>query len=152
MVSSRSAFRISLLYGVLLTVMAACSSSTSPGSVMSFEQILAHRAVWRAQGLTDYSFTYQFTSFNALANQPLQLEVRNDTVRSVLVQATGQRTDPKYFPTIDKLFERALAASINGSLRRVTFDDARGYPTHIGYATVPDGLSAQQASALQPLP
>jgi hypothetical protein len=73
----------------LLILMSACANPTGPGSITSFQSIIAHRALWRAQNLTDYSYTYQFWAFNRLAGQPLQLEIRDDTVRSVVVVATG---------------------------------------------------------------
>jgi len=73
-------------------------------------------------------------------------------VRSVVVLATGESTEPTYFPTIDALFDDALRAAQNGSLIRVAFDSVRGYPTLLHYAPMPDALSDEEASALQPLP
>lgn len=133
---------------VPLAILIACSNPTS--SVLSVPIVLQHRAVWEAQHLTSYSYTYQFWAFNRFAGQPLKLEVRADTVRSVVVLATGEIVDPKYFPTINGLFERALAAARDGSLRTVTFDPQRGYPTVLGYAALPDALSSEGASDLQP--
>ena len=127
----------------------ACSSPTGPASIQS---ILAHRALWENQRLANYSYTYQYHAFSAVADQPLRLEVRQDTVRSVVVLATGENIPPAYFPTIDALFDRALAAAQNRSLTRIAFDAVRGYPTLLDYAAVPDALSSQQASALQSLP
>jgi uncharacterized protein DUF6174 len=140
--------RGSVARGSLAVLALACSNPAAPTSVQS---ILAHRAVWVGQGLTNYSYTYQFHAFNAFADQPLRLEVRQDTVRSVVVLATGQSISPAYFPTIDALFDRALGTAQNGSLTRIAFDAVRGYPTLLAYAAVPDALSSQQASALQPL-
>jgi hypothetical protein len=108
--------------------------------------------MWNSQRLANYSYTYQFAAFSALAYQPLRVEVRQDTVRSVVVLATGESIVPTYFLTIDALFDRALGAAQNGSLTRIDFDSARSYPTLLAYAAVPDALSSQQASALQPLP
>ena len=148
---SRSRSRIrSTACLVPLAILTACSNAT--GSLLPEQIILEHRAVWEGQRLTSYSYTYEFWAFNRLAGQPLQLEVRADTVRSVMVVATGEVVDPRYFPTINSLFERALAAARDGSLTTVTFDGERGYPTSIRYAAIPDALSSQRASALQPLP
>src|SRR5713101_3204002 len=127
-------------------LMVACSSPTSPTSVQS---ISAHRALWEGQRLTNYSYTYQFAAFTAFANQPLRLEVRQDTVHSVVVLATGQNIVPTYFPTIDALFDRAILAAQNGSLTGIAFEPVRGFPTLLSYAAIPDALSSQQASALQ---
>ena len=108
--------------------------------------------MWKSQNLANYSYTYEFEAFHPLANQLLRLEVRQDTVRSVVVLATGASIVPTFFPTIDALFDQALRAAQNGSLTRIAFDPVRGYPTVLGYAAVPDALSAEQASDLQPLP
>jgi uncharacterized protein DUF6174 len=140
----------SLFIALAPIVMTACADSSGPPSITYIHSISAHRAQWRAQSLPDYSYTYQFWAFNRFAGQALRLEVRADTVRSVVVVATGEIVSPAYFPTIEALFDRALDAAIHGSLRGVAFDSVRGFPTHLGYATVPDGLSSQDASDLQP--
>ena len=140
----------SLSVAVALSVIPACANLSGPPVITYIRSITAHRAQWQAQNLKDYSFTYQFWAFNRFAGQPLRLEVRDDTVRSVLVVATGEIVSPAYFPTIEGLFDRALAAAKSGSLRRVAFDAVRGFPTHLGYATVPDGLQSQDASDVQP--
>jgi len=144
-----SQVRGSIAVGGLAAFLLACSSPTGPTSLRS---ILAHRALWNEQKLTSYSFTYQFSAFNGLANQPLRMEVRQDTVRSVVVVATGDTVTPTHFPTIDVLFDRALRAAENGSLTRISFDTRRGYPTIVGYEAIPDLLSSEQASAVEPLP
>ena len=132
-----------------LAALIGCSNPTEPTSVLN---ILEHRAEWTNQKLANYSYTYQYAAFSVLAFQPLRVEVRQDTVRSVVVLATGDTVTATYFPTIDALFDRALAAAQNGSLTRIAFDPVRSYPTLLNYAALPDALSAQQASALQPLP
>lgn len=134
---------------VLAAFIAACSSSTGPTSVLN---IRAHQAAWNGQKFMNYSYTYEFSAFNALANQPLRLEVRQDTVRSVVVLATGDSIDATYFPTIDALFAQALTAELDGSLTHIEFDAVLGYPTRIPYSAVPDALSSQQASALELAP
>ena len=135
---------------VLAALVGACADPTGSGT--SIQNILLHRAVWSRQSIHDYSYTYEFAAFNRFAYHPLQVEVRQDTVRSVVVLATGESIDPKYFPTIGALFERALSAAKNGSLKRADFDASRGYPTVLSYAALPDALSSEQASALQPPP
>jgi len=90
-------------------------------------QVLAQPTVWAAHGLTDYSYTYEFVAFNAFANQAIRLGVRQDTVRSAVLLATGQvLASPTFFPTIDKLFDLALADATAGSLRVIAFDPAPG--------------------------
>jgi hypothetical protein len=142
-----------LLRDTAAVTLAAWTLSCSSPSGPRFSSILLHQATWHAQKLVNYSYTYEFHAFNSLADQPLRLEVIQDTVRSVVVLATGERIAPAtYFPTIDALFDAARRATQNGSLRAITFDPVRGYPTLLSYAALPDALSAQEASGLQPLP
>ena len=148
MLGRLSQVRGSLAAGSLAALI-SCSNPTEPTSVLN---ILANRAEWTRRKPANYSYTYQFAAFNAFANQPLRVEVRQDTVRSVVVLATGDSIAPIYFPTIDALFDRALGAAQSGSLTRIAFDPVLGYPTLLTYAAIPDALSSQQASALQPLP
>jgi uncharacterized protein DUF6174 len=149
MLGQLSYLRGSVAVGSLAASILACSSATAPTSAPN---ILEHRAEWRNQKLANYSYTYQFAALNAFAYQPLRVEVRQDTVRSVVLLATGASIPPIYFPTIDGLFDRALGAARNGSLTDIAFDPVRGYPTLLAYAALPDALASQQASALQPLP
>ena len=149
MTNPHSHLRRSVAVASLAALILACSSSTGPASV---ESVIVHQAMWKDQKLTNYSYTYQFRAFNAFANQPLRLEVRGDTVRSVIILATGDSIDPTYFPTIDAIFDRALHAAQNGSLTRIAFDPVRSYPTLIDYEAFPDALSFEQVSGLESLP
>ena len=141
---------VALLAGPLF----ACHAPTSPSAVIANPtpgQILAQRAVWAAHGLSDYAYTYEFHAFNAFADHPIRLGVRQDTVRSAVLTATGRiLAVPDYFPTVDKLFELALADATAGSLRVIAFDPALGYPVHMQIAANPDALQSVEASALQP--
>ena len=142
--------RGSVAVGSLAGFILACSSATGPTSVPS---ILAHRAVWNSQRLANYSYTFQaFGGFMSGPRGPFQLEIRGDTVRVAVDLATGDSLVPTYFPTIDALFDRALDAAESGSLTDIVFDPVRSYPTRLAYAAVPDAVSLEQASALQPLP
>lgn len=145
MLSALLHLRGSVIGAGLAVLLPACSSPTAPTSVQG---ILAHEATWAGQGLTSYSYTYRVVGF---ADLLFRLEVRQDTVRSAVVLATGESIPPGDFPTISALFDQALGAARNGSLTDATFDGARGYPTLLTYATVPDKVSLQQATDLQPL-
>ena len=125
----------------------ACSTPTSPSS----DDILAHRARWASHHLSDYVYTYEFSAFNAFADRAIRVEVHGDTVRSAVVVSTGQSLDASFVPTIDQLFDQALA-NAGHSLRAITFDRALAYPAHMAFAGPPDALSDVQASALQALP
>jgi len=73
--SDLAALRPSLSIALVLILMPGCANPTGPGSITSFQSIIAHRALWRAQRLTDYSYTYQFWAFNRFAGQPLRFVV-----------------------------------------------------------------------------
>lgn len=142
---------VALLAGPLI----ACHAPTSPSAIVIANptrgQILAQRAVWAAHGLTDYAYTYEFHAFNAWADQAIRLGVRQDTVRSAVLMATGQvLAPPTGFPTIDKLFDLALTDATAGTLRVIAFDPVLGYPVQMQITAIPDALSWVEASALQP--
>jgi len=150
MSNSLAHLRRSVAVCSLAWLILACASPTGPTSV---HDILAHRAVWDSQRLADYSYTYQtFGGFLSHPPGPLQIEVRGDTVRAVVDLATGDSLVATYLPTIDALFDRALAAAENGSLTGIVFDRVRGYPTRLDYAAVPDKAQSEQASSVQPIP
>ncbi len=125
----------------------SCSSPTSPAS------ILEHRADWKARALANYDYTYEFAAgfSSGPAGQPIRLQVRQDTVRSAQL-FDGTLLSDGYLPTIDALFERALAAARDGSLKSITFDPDLGYPTLIAYNAVPDAMQSERAAALQVQP
>ncbi len=134
----------------LAVCLAACQAPTSPTTIVnpSADDIRAHRAVWASHGLTNYSYTYEFSAFNAFADQPIRLQVRQDTVRAAVLVTTGKSLEPAYFPTVDALFDLALAAANRDSLRLVAFDPTLGYPVRLQIAANPDALSSVRASTL----
>ena len=127
---------------------AACSNPTSP------ETIQAHRADWEAHRLVNYDYTYEYDGGNVSgpSGQPLRVQVRQDTVRSVVLLADGTQLTPAYWPTIEKLFDRALSAAQDGSLAHITFDPVLAYPTIVDYVPRPDVIAAEHAGALQAPP
>ena len=92
-----------------------CREPTRVPAPPSLAEIMAHRAVWDSYHISDYSYVYQFDgAFNVLANQPIQIQVRADTVRAAMLVATGETlTDLRDLPTIRGLFDRAVAAAGN---------------------------------------
>ena len=76
--------------GVSLIVIAtaACGSATGP----SLRNLVAQRAMWSAQSLTNYSYHFEEAGFFICCTegQDLTLQVRNDSVVSAVFTATGQ--------------------------------------------------------------
>ncbi|HUC39306.1 MAG TPA: DUF6174 domain-containing protein [Gemmatimonadales bacterium] len=132
---------------ITAAVITACSSPTSPDNVR------AHLADWKARGIVNYDYTYEIDGgfFNG-PHGPVRVEVRQDTVRSVILLADSTTLDPRSWPTIDALFNNALGAAHDGSLARITFDPVLAYPTLIQFDVVPDRVSALRASDLQTQP
>jgi hypothetical protein len=93
--------------------------------------------------------------FNAFAGRAILVEVRNDTVQSATVVATGQLLARPYTffpPTLDGLFDQAAQALQEQKLSAVRFDPQVGYITRMDIAGPPDASGSVFASALQPLP
>jgi hypothetical protein len=128
----------------VLVALPACSTLTS----LALVDVNRHRAAWDAQGLTDYSYVYELDGFFInYAGKAIRLEVRQDTVRSAVVIATGD-TLAGHWPTIDDLFDEAAAAVDGGTLRAITYDAALGYPTRMDIAGPADGAGSVLASQL----
>ena len=150
----RSITFVNVCVAVIGSSLVGCHAPTSPPSIVNPtpNDVLAYRVMWASHNLTNYSYIYEFQAFNAYAGHPIRLEVQGDTVRSAVLVETGQPIQPAvYFPTIDAMFDRALAAATNDSLEQISFDPALDYPVRMLFLANPDALSSVQASALQPL-
>ena len=131
--------------------LAACGDATGP----TLDDVLAHRAAWLAQGLKDYSYNYEVTGFFIKwEGQQIRVEVRNNTVVSAVLAATGQPASesPNEFPTIDELFDQAAQAARDHTLRAVAFDPQLAYPRRLDVAGPPDASGSVFAVQLQPAP
>src|SRR3989442_15196366 len=98
---------------MLAVAIATCRDGTGP----TVDDILANRALWSAQSLTDYSYHYEVTGFFiSWEGQEIALDVRNGTVATAVFVATGQPVPSRAteFPTIDALVDRAVLA-VGGS-------------------------------------
>jgi len=102
-----------------------------------------------------YSYVWEITGyFNALDGQPIRLEVRQDTVRSATFAATGQPVPgaPAQFPTIDGLFDFAIAMLNNHWLAAFLTDPQLGYPVRIDVAGPLDASGSDFVTQFQALP
>jgi hypothetical protein len=131
--------------------LAACGDATGP----ALDDVLAHRATWSARHLNDYVYDYQATGFFILWDgQQIKLEVRNGAVASAVIAATGQPVpgSPSEFPTVEALFDEAVEAARDHTLRAISFDPDLGYPRRMDLAGPPDASGSVLAIDLQPLP
>ena len=126
------------------TMMAACSSPTSPNNIR------AHEAVWKSHAIVNYDYTYQFDGGNSAGPRgPVRIQVRQDTVRIVMQLSDSAVLSPTYWPTVNALFTNALSAAADGSLADITFDPAFDYPTSIRYVPMPDRPTGSTARDLE---
>jgi hypothetical protein len=139
---------------VLAMPLAGCGVISGPG----LGDILAARAVWRAKGIHDYAYDYRVDRFFInYAGRAIHLVVRADSVVSATYRDTGEPLPGTagYLPTVDRLFERAIAAfggyGLN-TLRSISFDPGLGYPRFMQLDGPPDAGGSVTASGLQPLP
>jgi len=130
-------------------LLAACGDATAP----TVDEVLAHRASWSAQHLSDYTYIYESTGFLInTAGKEIRIDVRDGVVVSAVFAASGEPVpgSPTQFPTIDRLFDQAFQAAQSHALESITFDQALGYPRRIDLAGPPDASGTLLATQLEP--
>lgn len=134
----------------------ACSNPTETSSThISPTDISAHRARWSTHRLTKYAYDYKVTGFLiSYAGHDIHLVILNGVVQSATDLVTGQAApgDAANWPTIDKLFDEAMQAAGDGSLRDAKFDPTLDFPTELDLAGPPDASGSIFASRLLLLP
>ncbi len=136
-----------------LAVLAGCLDTKVTGP--STQVVEQARAAWDAHNLSSYAYVYEATGFlSALSGHQIRLVVLNDTVRSAMDITTGDSavSNVASFPTIDGLFDGALAAIAVKSLASIAFDPTYSYPTRIDILGAPDATGTILASNLQLVP
>src|SRR5690606_42141242 len=85
-----------ILICVIACLVLAVGCSTSPESAAPITSVSAARARWAEGGPGDYRFDFHRQCFCLPeAVQPVTVEVRGDTIASVLARATGQPVGEK---------------------------------------------------------
>jgi len=106
------------------------------------DEISEMRMLWESQGLANYDFVLQRSSFSPPnLVEPVAMQVRGGKVTSRIyvnsgLPATG--ADPSWWPSIDGLFDFLEAARDgNADKIEVQYDARRGYPTQafVDYVT-----------------
>ena len=114
-----------------LLLLAACASPTAPAN-----RLAEQRALWAAQGLTDYTFDVKKVCYcPAYLVADVRITVVGGVITGVTDIATGDALGPdlmEYFRTINGLFDLVQDAyNRNAHEVQVEFDPSRGYPTRI---------------------
>ncbi len=145
---------------LLAAVLAACSHATTgpdaptprPGTTGS-ANVVVSRARWDSFHFRDYSYVYLQTGFFiTFTGHQVRVVVKADSVTAVRDAVTGDSVpwSPQTFPTIDQLFDRAIAADSAGLLSGIAYDSVYGYPTRIDFAGPPDASGSVFVSAFTP--
>jgi uncharacterized protein DUF6174 len=135
-----------------LALLAGCLHTLTGPSAQDVE---AARAAWLSHNVTRYTYVYEASGFlSALSGHQIRLVVLNDTVRSAVDLTTGDSTvaNVASFPTIEGLFDGALAAIAVRSLASIAYDATYSYPTRIDLTGPPDAAGTILASNLQLVP
>src|SRR5881409_1911633 len=114
----------------LVIAIAACTEATAS----TLDEVLANRALWSAQNLTDYSYHYEVTGLLiSWEGHEISLDIRDGAVASAVFVATGQQVPgpPTEFPTIEALFDLAAQAARDRNLTSITFHPLLHYPVRM---------------------
>jgi hypothetical protein len=115
----------------LLIAVAACSDVVAPADDRS--ELGTNRQKWRSSGLTNYSMTMTKLCFCGDVG-PFNVIVLNDSAVSATRLADGRAADPRFLPTINKLFDFIEAAIAERAIRiDVVYDASRGFPREVVY-------------------
>lgn len=115
-------------------LLSACIVFSGPGDQdQDVRDLVAARARWNSNGVSNYVVTARTLCFCVLGGQPVRVSVRNGAVTSVVVIATGQPVDAaltSVYRPIESLFD-VLEDAVQRRAHRieVTYDKQYGYPT-----------------------
>jgi uncharacterized protein DUF6174 len=103
----------------------------------SATELRVHWARWRAAGPRSYSYELRRDCFcGAETVTPARVEVRDGRVVDIRSLATGQRLSFAFVPTIDLLFEWAIAEAEAGGHVEVAYHPLLSYPTRLVIGTL----------------
>jgi hypothetical protein len=110
---------------------AACSSPFGPNEA----RLLARaRAQWSARAFADYTFDARHACFCTPEQVgPVRITVRQGSIESVTLLATGEAVAPRHWFTIEQLFDRIPLSAKNEGVEDVTveYDPTLGFPSWV---------------------
>lgn len=136
-----------LFLALVVTVAGACGHRAKPTLA---EQVAARQERWHARGVTSYGYDFDQSGFFNGCPHPIHVEVRDDSVVSATVAATGRSVPAKWqcAPSIDGLFQTAIDAARKGELSGIRYYRA-GYPREIDIAGPANASGSLFASKLK---
>jgi len=114
---------------VLTPGLSSCNSKLSP-------EIRANEALWKSKHVSSYDYSLEQSCFcPSNFKGPVDIQVRNGEMTSVIYTDNGQKADAPIFADVDtitNLFTVIEDAYINKVYKLdVTYDAANGFPTRI---------------------
>jgi hypothetical protein len=110
-------------------VLVSCTA-TDP-TLSNAAQLAVHRSEWQQQNIHSYSFDYSVYG-GYPGHPPVRIEVRADTVLSVVARSTGALLPSASWPTVDSLFsEIAHGIAAGNDQLQVQYNSNLGYPVDI---------------------
>jgi len=124
---------------LLVTAILASSCSSPTAEELELER---NEKLWQSQNITNYDFTLERQCFcSADWRGPVNIQVRNGVVISVIYVSTGETVDPEIFnnaDTIEELFgiirdayEEKNTFNQKAEMVNVTYHPEMGYPLTI---------------------
>lgn len=138
----------SLAFVAVGVLVSACGNAT--GALGA--DVARHKSEWQARAIASYDYEFRQTGFFInCTGEFVTVHVRSGVVQSATLVGSDQpATAPlSCWPTIDKLFDSAIAADQGGKLAQVKFDAVLGYPTRIDVSGPPDASGSYFATALE---
>jgi hypothetical protein len=130
-------------FALLVLACAACRDTNGPKSVTEAQDL------WQSQNLSSYSYVATHECFCNFPPGPVTVEVTQGQVSRVIVLSTGAEIATGGWYTIDELFDRLRAMTVQPT--SLTFDARLGYPRRIEICCVAnDSGSIYTASTLFP--
>src|SRR5688572_17580267 len=149
----RSALRVLMALSIAVTAVACAPNDTMPSGLGSNQlsvsadtvtgtgdvsELQQRRSAWLARGIDDYRVQLQITCFcGGDIRRPVLVEVRDGAVAKVWDLETARAvTDLSLYPSITKLFDKAIAERSGGGHVSVAYDRELGIPARIEIGTL----------------
>ena len=149
----RSALRLLAALSIAAATVACASKDTTPSGLGATQlnvsadtipgtgdlsELQQRRSAWLARGIDDYNVQLQISCFcGGDIRRPVLVEVRDGAVAKVWDLETARAvTDLSLYPTITKLFDKAIAERSGGGYVSVAYDREFGIPARIEIGTL----------------
>ena len=120
-----------------------------PDHEEALDELRDNRAKWERSAPASYSYVLQRSCFcGTEMSAPVRITVVNGVHQSAVYVATGEpmRTDwLQFFPTMEGLFDMLEDALREADEMDITYDAARGFPTHVSADPIENAIDDEYA-------